>query len=108
MTTRRAPEKIVERECDAALAALGFDVTRFSQPRRTMQTEGIPDRYIRSRRFGIRLWVEYKAPGGRVSVEQRAWHHMELASDGDVITVWGVSDLLRELKARGVPIEGNV
>jgi hypothetical protein len=97
-------ETAVEKDIDDALAGLGFDVTRFSQPRESMQTAGIPDRYARHLRFKLRLWVEIKAEDGVLSIEQRAWHQSELMAGGQVVTVSSVSELLRELKARGVPI----
>jgi hypothetical protein len=37
-------EKVVEHAGDVFMAALGFEIIRFSQARATMQTPGIPDR----------------------------------------------------------------
>ncbi len=95
-------EKDVEQDIDAELVRLGFDVTRLSQPRRSMQTEGIPDRYARHVAKRMRLWIEVKQPGGTVSADQKRWHKTERAAGGDVITVWSVQDLHEELEARGL------
>jgi len=91
----------VEQDVDAELDRLGFDITRFSQPRRSKQTEGIPDRYARHRLRKCRLWIEVKQPGGTVSDDQKRWHKTERDSGGDVVTVWSVRDLHDELRARG-------
>ncbi len=97
-------EKDVEQDIDSELIRLGFDVTRFSQPRKTMQTEGIPDRYACHVARKIRLWIEVKQPGGGVSPDQKRWHRTERSSGGDIIVVWSIQDLHDELRARGIEI----
>lgn len=62
-------EKGVEHMCDRLMLSIGWRVVRISQPRRTMQTEGIPDRRYypppgnpdRHSAF----WFEVKREGGR-------------------------------------------
>jgi hypothetical protein len=103
---RRLPEKEVEADIDRTLKALGFEVTRFSQPRASKQTLGIPDRYARHARLGLRLWIEVKAGKNRLSRHQEAWHVAERAAGGHVVTVWSVQDLVEELRALGVPLTG--
>src|SRR2546423_15662375 len=52
--------------------ALGCRVVHFSQPRATMQTEGIPDLKVYCVRKGYTWWHEVKRPsGGRVSDAQK-------------------------------------
>src|SRR5262245_40877249 len=69
-------EKHVEASCDSLMRQMGWDVVRFSQPRNTMQTAGIPDRkyYHLGRRRTI--WFECKRPGGEQSRAQRDFQMM--------------------------------
>lgn len=101
---RGAPEKEVEHAVDQALLQLGFDVTRISQARESNQTPGIPDRYARHPRWGLRVWIEVKAGRNTLSRYQKAWHAAERAAGGHVLTVWSVEDLLIGLRALGAPI----
>ena len=103
---RRLPEKEVEADVDRTLKTLGFEVTRFSQPRASKQTLGIPDRYARHPRLGLRLWIEVKAGKNRLSAHQEAWHAAEHAAGGHVVTVWSVGNLIEELRVLGVPLAG--
>lgn len=54
----------------ALYKTLGCDVVSFSQPRATMQTEGIPDLKVYCRRKCLTWWHECKAPGGKQSPAQ--------------------------------------
>ena len=69
-------EKVIELSADKQLAALGFEIVKFSHPGRTKQTPGIPDRryYHRARRLS--LWWEAKSPTGRQRPEQRHFQEM--------------------------------
>ncbi len=73
-------EKSVEHDGDKLMAAHGFEAIRFSQPRATKQTPGIPDRrYYRPARAetpAFSLWWEAKAADGVQSPAQR--HFQEL------------------------------
>lgn len=65
-------ESDVARACDSLAAALGWTVERYEQGRRTRITEGLPDRrYVHPR--GLRIWVELKAPNGKLTATQHAW-----------------------------------
>ena len=60
------------------LKLAGCKVYRLSQPRRTMQTPGLPDVWI----FGppgCFAWWEAKRPGGRLRPEQKEFRAMCLA-----------------------------
>lgn len=50
--------------------AVGCEVVSFSQPRATMQTEGIPDLKVYCRRKGTTWWHETKREGGKQSPAQ--------------------------------------
>lgn len=103
-------EKAIEHAGDKQMAALGFEVVKFSHPGRTKQTPGIPDRryYHRARR--LVLWWEAKSPTGRQRPDQRWFQEMceacgetyVLGTDRDLfawlvehhIAAWTVGDLL--------------
>ncbi len=63
-------EKHEETACDNFIAKRGGReaVVRFSQPRHTMQTLGIPDR--RYRTAGVVFWWDVKKADGRLRAEQ--------------------------------------
>lgn len=64
-----------EKECQRAVVKLfrtaGCVVCSLSQPRRTMQTEGLPDLWVFSPRSKTAWWWEVKRPGGKLRPEQR-------------------------------------
>lgn len=103
-TKRRAPEKRAMWSWKKNLEIMGFDVTLFSQPFRARQTRGIPDMYIRSHRFGVRLWIEAKAGRKKPTPEQAAWLEYERRSGGAAIVAYSLDDILAELHRLGVPI----
>lgn len=63
-----ATERTEETECDKIIERAGGSIVKFSQPRDTMQTEGIADRRYRLR--GTAFWFEVKAVDGELSAEQ--------------------------------------
>jgi hypothetical protein len=73
-------EAEVGRQCDALAETLGWTVERYEQGRATRITEGLPDRrYVRA---GQRVWVELKAPLGRLTTHQYGWLLSELDAGG--------------------------
>ncbi len=90
MTIRRGPnavpvalllprdptEKEVEHAGDKMMTLLGFEVIRFSQPRKTMQTRGIPDRRYYHRELRLTVWWEAKAPKGKQSPDQKKFQEL--------------------------------
>lgn len=100
----RRTEKQIEADIIRALRTLGFAVTKTSQPRPSMITRGVPDLYVRSEKYRVRVWLEVKTPVGQLSPYQVAWHESERAAGGDVVVVRSVSDVLAVLKERGVPV----
>lgn len=98
-------EKQVQAHVKLALRSLGFVVSDLSQPRRTMQTIGLPDLYAQHVAWRLRVWIEVKRPqSGRLSAAQAAWHATEQAAGGHVLVVYGTADLLEGLAALGAPI----
>lgn len=73
--TPRDEDEVVDA-ADALMRALGFDVVRLSQKRRSKITPGVPDRYYLHRRRKISLWYEAKAPGGTLRPEQSEFQRM--------------------------------
>jgi hypothetical protein len=103
--TRRAPEKAVQGAVTKALKTLGFHVSDLSQPRASMQTPGLPDLYAMHAQWKVAFWVEVKAPGGRLSRGQEAWHREAHASGVRVMTVDSVAALVSEMsRIDNVPI----
>jgi hypothetical protein len=96
-------EKDVEARCDRIMAALGYTAIRFSQPRNTMQTPGIPDRryYPLAWRGWPAFWFECKRPGGKQSPHQRTFQAL-VQSCGEDYVMGGEDELLEYLKSRGV------
>lgn len=70
---RRSPEKKVQRGIVKDLWMLGFHVSSLSQPRRTMQTRGLPDLFAAHPKYGA-IWIEVKAGKNDLSPDQRQWH----------------------------------
>jgi choline dehydrogenase-like flavoprotein len=89
-------EKAIEAECDRRMGALGWTVIRFSMPRATRQTLGIPDRRYQSVRRRVCVWHEVKAPDGEQSTPQREFMERERAC-GHAYVLGGVGDLERWL-----------
>lgn len=85
----------------------GCDVTRLSQARASRQTPGVPDLYVRHVGVGVRLWIEVKRPGGRLSPAQQAWLDTERRAGGDWAVVDSLDAAAAALAARGIPLEAD-
>jgi hypothetical protein len=106
-------EKAIEHAGDKQMAALGFEIVKFSHPGRTKQTPGIPDRRYYHRARKLVLWWEAKSATGRQRPDQRWFQEMceacgeiyVLGNDRDLYTwlvehrvaAWTVGDLLISL-----------
>lgn len=101
---RQAPEKKIMWAIKKNLERLGFDVTLFAQPFRARQTRGIPDMYVRHRRWKVRLWIEVKAGKNKPNPFQAQWLATEKLCDGQCMIARSTDDVLAELKRIGVPI----
>lgn len=98
------PEKtIVSPACDGLLERLGFEIVKFDQPFRSMQTPGIPDRYVRHPRHRWRAWIEYKYGSNKPTAAQRQFIEDELASGGVAFAAWGPDDVVAGLRRFGYP-----
>jgi hypothetical protein len=96
-------EKAHELSGDRQLAALGFEVVKFSHPGRTKQTPGIPDRryYHRARRLAF--WWEVKSASGRQRPDQQHFQEMVEAA-GELYALGTDQDLFAWLVARGIAV----
>ena len=63
-------EKSIERMCINVYEQFGCEVLKFSQPRKTMQSFGIPDLKVYNVRHGRTWWHEVKRPKGKLSAHQ--------------------------------------
>jgi hypothetical protein len=99
-------EKDEQRDVYRLYVALGCEVVWFSQPRATMQTEGIPDLKVYCRRKGLTWWHETKRTvGGRQSDEQR--HFQQRATCcGEEYVLGGWEEAVQFVRARGLVAPG--
>lgn len=90
-------EKEEMARADEAAALLGFRVVRFSQPRATKQTPGIPDRLYLHPRKRAAFWWEAKSETGECSPAQMALH-ADLVRSGHVVCVGTSGIAIDEMK----------
>ena len=64
------PETKEQRRVVKLYRACGCDVVTFNQPRRSMQTPGIPDLRVYSRKKRLAFWHEVKTADGGLSDAQ--------------------------------------
>lgn len=98
---RQLSEKQIEHLGDKIMKAVGFTAIRFSQPRNTMQSPGIPDRryYLPTRKLGV--WWEAKSAEGKQSKHQRDFQAMCEACGEEYVC--GTDDVLVTwLRAKGI------
>jgi hypothetical protein len=79
-------ETVVAAQVDELAAAMGWEVQRYEQRRASTIHEGLPDRRYVHRAKGLRVWVELKRPGGKLTVNQHRWLLDELEA-GALATV---------------------
>ena len=102
---RKSPEKAIERMCMATYKTFGCRVIHFSQPRRTMQTRGIPDLLLLHAKSGTWWWHEVKAPKGRQSECQVAFQR-DVEACGHHYFLGGMEAALEALRTvAGVKIQ---
>jgi hypothetical protein len=93
---RRSPEQdLVQAPCRRAAVALGYHVYHLSQPRATMQTEGLADDLYLG--HGRLLAVEYKYGRNRQTATQQAFQAAWEANGGRYLCVRSVGELLEAL-----------
>jgi hypothetical protein len=73
-------EKAWEGGCIDLFRAAGGTVYKLSQPRRTMQSEGLPDLYVLFPRRGLGFWFEVKRPGAELRPAQQQFRELALRS----------------------------
>jgi hypothetical protein len=89
----RLDENAVGALCDSLMTQLGWTVERYEQRRASRICEGLPDRRYVHRARQLRIWVELKAPGKKMTREQRAWLLSELDAGGLATVIDDVSQL---------------
>lgn len=103
LMVKRQLEETTQAHGTDLLELAGYDVTDFSQGRKTRQTEGIPDQYCRHPELR-NFWLEWKRPGGRPSRDQLHWHALQRECSGEPVHVIdsleGLADLLRDYGAQ--------
>lgn len=90
-------EKEVAAQCDRLAVDLGYTVERYEQRRASKICEGLPDRRYHKRigGNGYRIWVELKAPGGKMTEDQCAWLEAENDAMGMATVIDDVATLAR-------------
>lgn len=98
-------EKDVEAQCDTLMRNLGWRLVRFSQPRHTMQSFGIPDRrYYPPKRSAITrcpFWFEVKKKGGKQRPDQKEFQQM-CADHDEHYVIGGLEELAAHLREQKI------
>lgn len=96
------PETKIQRDVVALYRRIGCTVFILgAQPRRTMQTPGLPDLRVYHRGRRVAWWQEIKVDGGDLRPAQREFR--ELAEwCGDPMVVGGLTAALDFLRERGL------
>lgn len=104
---RRQPERAAQAAIVRLLAAVGCAVYVLGTTRRrgdyhgTMQTPGLPDLFVFLPRGLGTLWIEVKAPGGRLRPEQRLFRQ-RCVEAGQPHVVGGYQAVVDELRRCGL------
>lgn len=85
-------EKEIQGACTNAWKALGFLVWNLSQPRATMQSEGLPDQLVIGR--GLVLLVEYKSATGEQRDDQKRLQAAVEANGGRYLLIRHESEVI--------------
>lgn len=99
-------EKAVERDIVRFLGALGFVVSKTSQPQKPVgMTKGLPDLYATHPDWQLTLWIECKRPGGQPTEAQEAWHRTARDAGNLVLVADSVEAVTEYLIEHGAPLE---
>lgn len=98
---RTKREKAIQVEIVKTYRAFGFVVYELSQPRATMQTEGIPDLHCMHPRRGVALWHESKTLDGELRPAQQEFRNFCRATN-QLHTYGGVSAAEDMLEVLGI------
>ncbi len=108
---RKQPERAEQRAIVQLLRSIGASVYVLGTTRRkgdhpgTMQTPGIPDLYVhwpgRVTTFGFAMWIEVKAPKGRLSEAQKQFQAECRDTDGITHLVGGLDAVIAWCKTNG-------
>lgn len=92
-------EREIQADIVRNLERLSFDVSEFSEGRRTNVEPGHPDLYARHSAWQLRFYIETKTPTGRLSKVQKEWHDRERSAGGVVLVCTSASDALQQINA---------
>lgn len=101
-------ENDVAKQCDDLAEAAGYHVERYEQRRASRITRGLPDRRYVHRTRLLRIWVELKAPGAKLSEAQHRWLVDENHCDGLAVVIDDRSQLLKLFNALTGPRVGRI
>jgi hypothetical protein len=90
---RETPEKREQRWVMDCFLKAGMRVYNLSQPRATMQTEGLPDLWIFCPRRSVGFWFEVKPEGKGLEPAQQLFRDLCLTTN--VRHFWGGLDAAR-------------
>ncbi len=90
-------ESDVVAACDKIARQLGWDVESYSDARAVRTCPGLSDRRYVQRARGHRVWVEAKAPDGKLTREQHAFLRSEQAAGAHALAVDDPAQLQRVL-----------
>jgi hypothetical protein len=93
-------EKMEELYADRTARMLGYEIVKFSQPQRALQTRGIPDRLYLHPAHKLAIWAEMKSETGKLSPYQKALHE-KLTAAGQVV-VTGTANVVGEALAKAI------
>lgn len=93
---RSPSEKAVQTACKRYLRLVGAQVWDTSQPFRAAITPGLPDLLVFLPRQGL-VFVECKAPGGRLTPAQRDFRDACQAAGVPYLVVTAAADLAAQL-----------
>lgn len=80
-------ERDVAKACDELAEKCGWTVERYEQRRVSRICEGLPDRRYVHRGRSLRVWVELKPPGGKMTLAQHTWLIAEIDTGAHAICV---------------------
>ena len=94
-------EKQVQRDVVKLYRKVGCEVVIFSQPRKTMQTPGIPDLRVYLVRKGLAWWHETKTPKGKQRLAQGDFQD-RAEQCGETYVMGGLEAAIAQLRKVGV------
>lgn len=105
MRPAKALESEEQRDVTKLVRRLGGNVVSFSQPRRTMQTPGIPDLKIYFPARGLTWWQEMKRmEGGKMTKQRKEQVEFQVMAEkcGEVYVKGGYDSVVKHMESVGI------